>query len=460
MSTCRIYTHRDTGVPSLLSYKRNSLYQFLDTLMLDGYNVKYVHNFVRDGRNVTLNYSEAHGYKIGQLLTIADSSAEEFNGGLFRVISVPTATSLTIYLKDDSYVNYPEMSTETTMTSKVAPLGWEKVFESPTQRSYRSRRQDSSKIVITVKEPTFHATKLKTTNAVAYEVDFSKDIDIVTGSPIDSCFTSRKAQYGHTCNYWVTCTNSDNIAEATSWSNDVYRAPFTIVGDDKMVYIITQPYVDGVYEQGTRRQWDPLLSWNNGSYRHNKIYAFGDYEPLDENEYLTGSSFYFKFYYYVSTSSFESYVGSSEYNPFIQLSGSTQRYEYFFSEYDPTGVCANARVVSGGCAPYEGYNYSCSGFIWSAYPERVAGGIVYYPFYAYNNAPSTGVNNVGTFLKGTFPYVRVGATSLRNLGNAYAQHARIFDTDKPTVKLFTHSNSVSLWTENDVHYGAWLFELD
>ena len=34
MSTCRLMTYRDIGAPSLLSYKRESIYEYLDTLIL------------------------------------------------------------------------------------------------------------------------------------------------------------------------------------------------------------------------------------------------------------------------------------------------------------------------------------------------------------------------------------------------------------------------------------------
>jgi len=458
MSTCRLMTYRDIGAPSLLSYKRESIYEYLDTLMVTGYNNKFVNNFVREGRKVVLNFSDPHGYRVGALLQITGSSVEAFNESLFRVLTVPTPTSLTLYIKNDDYDSYPEMSTESNMQSKVAPFGWEKVFESSNQRSYRSRREDSSKVVITIKQPTFSETQLKTTNAVCYEIDFSKDIDLETGSPINSCFTARKNQYGHTCQYWVTCTNTDNLASAATWSHDTFRAPWCAVGDDKIVYFITIPFVDGVYETGYYRQFDPL-QYTGGS-RHNKVYAFGDYEALDPNEYLTGSSFYFRFYYYASTGSYEGSITSPDYNPFIRMESSWSWYDYYFSEFDPTGSHAGARIVSGGMVAYTSYPYSCSGYIWNAFPERVAGGLTYAPYYAYNNGPTTGENNTNCFLKGVFPFVKVGLTSLRNLGNAYDQHMHIFETNEPTKLLFTYSNHHSYWYENTVHYGNYLFELD
>lgn len=461
MSTCRVFTHRDVGAPSLLSYKRDSLYQFLDTIMVTGYNTKYVNNFVREGRVLTLNYTEPHGYKDGQLLTIFESSVESLNGGLYRVTKVTSDTALTLYIKDDSFENLPEMVTDPAMQTKVAPLGWEKVYESPSQRSYRSRHEKSSKIVITFKKSTFEPTsqRLKTTGAVCYEVDMSKDIDIETGSPIESAFTARKSQYGHTCQYWITATNSDDLSTAATWNNDIHRAPYTIVGDEKIVYIITNPFTDGVYEQGSFRQFDPPSAWGF-PYRYTKLYAFGDYEALDENEYLTGSSFYFRFYYFAAQGTYESNISDPHYNTFIHVGSTQSWYDYYFDSYDPTGAVAIARIVAGGTTAWNSYGYNCSNYLWNAYPERVAGGIVYAPYYAYNNSPTAGTNSLNCFLKGTFPFVKTGLTSLQNIGNAYEQHQRTYPLGDPVKKLFFHTNHHYYWYNNDNPYGGWLFELD
>lgn len=461
MSTCRVMCHSDVGAPSLLSYKRDGLYQFLDVIMLEGYNNKYVNNIVRNGREVTLNYAEVHGYRVGQLLTIKESSIDNFNGNLYRVITVPTNTSLTIYLKDDDFDSYPEMSTETTMQSKVAPLNWEKVYESSTQRSFRSRRDDSSKIIATFKKPTFEPSseRLKTTNAICYEVDFSKDVDTETGSTVDSCFLGRKTQYGHSCQYWITATNSDDLASAGTWSNDTLRAPWTIIGDDKMVYVMTYPFTDGVYEQGYYRQFDPPSAWGQ-PYRYTKMYAFGDYDAIDPQEYLTGSSFYFRFYYFAAQGNQEAQLTSPQHNPFLQIGSTWSWYDYYYDNFDPTGSLAGARIAAGGTTAWDSYGYSCNYFLWNAYPERVAGGIVYTNYYAYNNSPSTAVNSPNCFLKGTFPYIRCGLTSLRNVGNAYDQHNRTYPTNEPTKLLYFFNTHYYYWYSNDNPYGGWLYELD
>ncbi|WP_284128057.1 hypothetical protein, partial [Klebsiella pneumoniae] len=83
-------------------------------------------------------YEAPHGYVVGQLLQFSGSTTTKLNIN-HRVIEVPSTNSLKIYIKDDTYATYPEASNETGLQTKVAPFGWEKVFESPTQRSYRSR---------------------------------------------------------------------------------------------------------------------------------------------------------------------------------------------------------------------------------------------------------------------------------------------------------------------------------
>jgi len=463
MSIGRLMTHLDTDAPPLYGFSRTAIYTWLETVLTVGYNLKYVNNFVREGRYITLNYAEVHGYKKGRLLEIQDSSLESLNGLLARVVDVPSATSLKIYIKDESWESYPEMSTETTMTTKVAPLGWEVVYKDLSQISFRSRREDSSKIVITVKKPTYptHATALKTTGAICYEMDFSKDVDTETGSSIDSCLEQRVSTYGHTCQYWVLSTNTANLQDSATWSSETIRMPWTIVGDDKMFYVIMTPFIDGVYENGSYRQYTPLTY--TGAYKPFRMYAFGDYEPYDTNEYLTGSSFFFTCNFYANNSNREEIPTSNsnpgEYTPFAFLNGTFNRYTYYFSEFDPIGKLTSARIVSGITVPYDSYNYSGSDYIWSAYPERVVGGVTYGSYFAYANDSGSARNSLSVFCKGVFPYVKILATNMRNFGNMKTIHHSILDTDYPTKKLFTHNIGGYSWDYND-YTGNHLFELD
>lgn len=460
MSRCRRMQHEDTGAPALYAYQRTGLFSWLDAVMTVGYNQKYITNYSRSGRNVTFTYAAAHGYLRGQLLKITGATYTALNG-LLRVIDVPSTTQLTIYLDDNNFANYPEAATETTLQTIVAPFGWEKLYESATQRSYRSTATDSSKVVFTVRTPTrFHATQLVTTNAVCYEVDFSKNLDLTTGSSIDSCFSTNISATGHTNFYWVTSTNSDVLSSSMNYTNtSTARAPWTLVGDERFVYVITCPYTTyDNSENSNDRQFNPNSYWNG--YRYWKCWAFGDINAVDTAEYNSGSSFYFNFYYFRSSSSYAGNITNiPTYNSFIRA-GSYSWYDYFFSGYDPNGSYQGAKIqttTSSGGGSYGTNSGSRSQYI--GYPQRVMGGVTYFDYLCYAYGPSVGVNTLTTFYKGTFPYVKYSDTNFSNIGSYYDLRSFTLPLNSGSKIFYSQTNHDAYWG-NWSEYGAWCFELD
>ena len=150
MSTVRFMSHTDVGAPDYLPYDRTFLYNWLETVLTKGYNTRFVNNITRNGRTLTVNYSEPHGYVEGRLLALENSSYDALNG-LHRIIKVPTKSSLQFFIKDENFAEYPETLNDIDCTTKVAPFNWEIVYKSSEQISFKSRRTDSSKVVVTVK---------------------------------------------------------------------------------------------------------------------------------------------------------------------------------------------------------------------------------------------------------------------------------------------------------------------
>ena len=455
MSTCRRMCHTDVGAPLYYGYKRDGIYAFLDVLFVTGYNEKFVLNYSREERILTVNYEAPHGYVVGQLLQFSGSLNTKLNIN-HRVIEVPSTNSLKIYIKDDAYASYPEASNETGLQTKVAPFGWEKVFESPTQRSYRSRLAKSSKIVFTIKQPTVSTTKFITEGAIAYEVDLSKDIDLETGSPIDSCFASEKSSIGHTTRYWVVSTNSDDLFNSMDYGTaSETPAPWSCAGDESMFYFISIPFEgnnDWNNKNSYYRQWDVYT----GQSRYTKCYAFGDIDVVDENEYLTGSSFYYKFYY-AKAGDYESSITTPENNPFIR-NGSWSWWDATFSAYDPSGTPASLRMMTVTPAA-ENYYYNACGYLWNAYPQRVSGGFTYFDYLAYSDGPSPARNSVNCFYKGVFKFAKFCDTNLTNIGNPGVVHNKVHPTNIPYKFLYTVNNSSNSWTDLNLQ-GYYTFELD
>lgn len=454
MSNCRRMCHTDTGAPAYYGYKRGSIYSFLDTVFVTGYNELFALNYSRNGRILTINYAAPHGYVVGQLLSVTGAVYSALNIN-HRVIEVPSTNALKIYIKDDNFAAYPEASDETGIQTKVAPFNWEKVYESSTQRSYRSRLTNSSKIVFTIKQSTYNTTKFITEGAVAYEVDFSKDVDPVTGSPIDSCFVAEKTSFGHTTRYWVVSANSDDVFNSRSYSDKTTIAPWSMVGDESMVYFIHCPYEpnDDSNPNSYYRQLTPYT----GQTRFPKCYAFGDILPENTDEYVVGSSFYYKMYY-ARVGGWEGSLSDPTNNPFIK-NGSQSWWDAFFSAYDPTGTPASARIITIASTAEGGYNYSASGYLWNAFPQRVSGGFTYYDFMSYSDGPSAGRNATNCFYKGKYKYAKFCDTNLTNIGNPGVVHNMVHITNVPYKFLYTVNNTSNTWTDLNLH-GYYTFELD
>lgn len=457
MSNCRRFTHEDVGAPPLYAYRRDGLYAFLDTIFLEGYNRRYITHYARNESALKLTYADAHGYKVGQLLQVEGAEYTGFNNK-FRVVEVPTTTELILFLDTADLESAPEAGSETTIETYVAPLGWEKVFESETQRSYRSRAEKSSKVVVTFKQPTYHATQLKTTNAVCYEVDFSKDIDPLTGSTIDSCFANAKASYNHSCFYLITSTNSEALASSMNYNNaSSARAPWTIVGDERFVFFVQCSYTSyDNNENSYDRQFNPNSYWN--SYRYWTPYVFGDIDCEDPNEYVTGSSFYFKMYFFRNNSTYHSSYLTTWYNKSFLRPSSWSNYDYFFDGYDPIGSYQTARLVTVGATASDGYGVSGSRNLYPAYPQRISGGVTYFDYLAYSGGPNGGVNSVGCFYKGVFPYVKYCETNLANVADYYGSRTITLPI-KDSKMFFATTNHYTNWGSWD-EAGHWCFELD
>ena len=463
MSTVRFMSHTDVGAPDYLPYDRTFLYNWLETVLTKGYNTRFVNNITRNGKTLTVNYSEPHGYVEGRLLALENSSYDALNG-LHRVIGVPTESSLQFFIKDEDFAAYPEILTDIDCTTKVAPFNWEIVYKSSEQISFKSRRTDSSKVVVTVKKPTypFHATALKTTNAVAYEMDFSKDINTENGLPIDSCLNVYKQQYNHSSMYWLCTSNSESLQDAANWNNSVYRGPWTLVGDDKFIYIITNPFVESLYENSSYRTYS-VQTYNN-NYNSLVLWSFGDYNPIDTTEYSTGSSFFFNFHYYANNNNRStlrsSQIDSYNYSPFIRTDSWYTKDSFFFSGYDPKGYCDPAAIMTGGYVPYASHPSGGSSYLYPSYPDRISGGFVYYDYLAYSRNIQNISNNSSVFYKGVFPHVKCLATNMINYSNiARGTHLKVFKTEEPFrqfITVFAGGNGY----HGEPTGGFFLFELD
>ena len=115
--------------------------QVLDSALIDGFNPQTVVSATKTATTVTLTFGVSHGYVERQLITVSGATDTVLNGN-HRVIGLSTNT-VTIDAVGVAV-------TTGTITTKVAPLGFESIFGStdPLKRAYRSPNLQGTRTVL------------------------------------------------------------------------------------------------------------------------------------------------------------------------------------------------------------------------------------------------------------------------------------------------------------------------
>lgn len=114
-----------------------------EKMLATGYNEQTVSSVSVTGATVVFTYAAAHGYAEDRVLQVVSGPLAAINGGEFRIDAVTTNTvTMTI---DDA-----PSSISGGFTTKVASLGWEKVYENLTQRVhvFKMKSLDESDLYI------------------------------------------------------------------------------------------------------------------------------------------------------------------------------------------------------------------------------------------------------------------------------------------------------------------------
>lgn len=115
-------------------------------MFADGYNEKTVESVTVSGNQVVLTYGVAHNYVVDRILKINSGDLATINGGEFAIDSV---TSTTVTLTID---NAPS-SVAGGFTTKVAPLGWQLVYELDRVQVYKFKALDESDLYLRIYLP-------------------------------------------------------------------------------------------------------------------------------------------------------------------------------------------------------------------------------------------------------------------------------------------------------------------
>lgn len=157
----------------------------LDACLVTGFNSKNVSSITVAANVATLTSATAHGFAVDEAVLISGANEAAFNGTV-RVLSVPSSTTLTFALVTEL------TAASGTVTVKMAPLGWQKVYTGTNKAVYRSQDVTGTRLYLRADDST--AQYLTVT---MYET--MSDIDTGTGG---------------TTLYWKKSSTSDTTARA------------------------------------------------------------------------------------------------------------------------------------------------------------------------------------------------------------------------------------------------------
>lgn len=125
----KLFDFSDIGLDFSAGSKNLFPDRFKKMLVL-GYNAQTVSSVAVSGNQVTFTYGGAHGYVADRVLKVDSGALASINSGEFWIDSVTTNT--VVFTLDDAPVSIPSG-----FTTRVAPLGFELVYEQPPVQVYK-----------------------------------------------------------------------------------------------------------------------------------------------------------------------------------------------------------------------------------------------------------------------------------------------------------------------------------
>lgn len=168
----KLFDFSDVGLDFCAGSKNLFPDRFKKMLSL-GYNVQTVTSVAVAGNQVTFTYGGAHGYAADRVLKVDSGALSFINGGEFYIDSVTTNT-VTMTIND------APLSAASGFTTKIAPLGWELVYEQPYIHVYKFKSLDESDLYLRL----CFQDVLTARNCIAPCI--GKSVNLITGEITDA----------------------------------------------------------------------------------------------------------------------------------------------------------------------------------------------------------------------------------------------------------------------------------
>ncbi len=233
------------GAP-VLSNNWGDLIGVLDACLVTGFNLKAVDSITSAAGVATATVSTGHGYKVDQIVFITGCEQTAYNGEQ-RVTGI-TASTFTF-----AVVGTPASpaTTQTSISAKVAPLGWEKAFAGTNKAAYRSTDPASPRHYLRVDDA------IKPDNGFgAYQTNWAKwanvgicesmtDIDTIVGAqaPFDPNYPDQNWKQRATNHWgWHKWYHAAQAGYETYGDGGGGARSWVIVGDGRFFWFMTSMY--------------------------------------------------------------------------------------------------------------------------------------------------------------------------------------------------------------------------
>lgn len=244
MTAVKYFTNFMEGAPQLTN-DWGCMVDLLDACLVNGFNLKPITSITSAEGIATVTIDAGHLYQVNQVILIAGADQAEYNGEK-RVLSV-TSTTFTYAVTGTPATP----ATGDTLTVKVAPLGFEKVFSGTQKGVYRSKNILSNRPYLRVDnscDPAYNTAYAK--KAKVGMAQGMTDIDTVVGAqaPFDPTAPDK--------NWKATGTGAGVVDGWYKWYYargfgawsaphenaipETYTRTWVLVGDDRGFYLFNE----------------------------------------------------------------------------------------------------------------------------------------------------------------------------------------------------------------------------
>ena len=234
--TVKYFNSGMTGAPQIAN-NWGDLVTMLDACLVNGFALKAIDTLTCLDSIATATISAGHAYRPEQVVEIAGADQPEYNGQ-FRVIAT-TATTFTFAVTGTPV---SPATSATSLSAKVAPLGWEKAFAGTDKAAYRSKNPASPQNLLliddSIKTPGYTTTWAKWANVGIVE-DLT-DIDTIVGAqapfdpnnPTQNWKQVQANQWGWHKWYHARQTGYDTYGDSGGGGRN-----WVLVGDDRLFFL-------------------------------------------------------------------------------------------------------------------------------------------------------------------------------------------------------------------------------